>query len=75
MRYHAFSFARADTMKNIRRIPLFLISALLLTACGQKGPLYLPGNPTEVRTDVPSTNTSTVPEEEAEPAEDEPQQP
>ncbi|MGB5738617.1 MAG: lipoprotein [Woeseia sp.] len=66
-------------MKPIRRISLFLMSVLLLAACGQKGPLYLPGNPTAVRSDVPSTNASTVPEEEeeeeAKAAEDEPQQP
>ena len=32
-----------------------LVSALfLLGACGQKGPLYLPGDPSQVQTDLPS---------------------
>lgn len=65
----------APAMTNFHRFFLFLISTLLLAACGQKGPLFLPGNPTEVRTDVPSTNASTVPEQEDEADEDEPQQP
>jgi len=33
---------------------LLAIGALLLTsACGQKGPLFLPGDPSEIRTEVP----------------------
>jgi predicted small lipoprotein YifL len=36
------------------RYPLALLLALLFAAgCGQKGPLYLPGNPSEIKTDVP----------------------
>ncbi len=30
-----------------------LIGFMALTACGQKGPLYLPGNPSEVQSEVP----------------------
>jgi predicted small lipoprotein YifL len=30
----------------------FLV-ALLLSGCGQKGPLYLPGDPSEVQTEIP----------------------
>lgn len=34
--------------------PLALLLALIFAAgCGQKGPLYLPGDPSEIRTDVP----------------------
>jgi predicted small lipoprotein YifL len=37
----------------IRRFAAFLMAAFLLSACGQKGPLYLPGNPSEISTEVP----------------------
>ena len=47
-----------------RRLPAILLAALACTSCGQKGPLYLPGNPSEIKREVPSTNASTVPEEE-----------
>jgi predicted small lipoprotein YifL len=30
-----------------------LLPVLMLGGCGQKGPLYLPGNPSEIKTEVP----------------------
>lgn len=30
-----------------------LLSVITITACGQKGPLFLPGNPSEVQSQVP----------------------
>jgi predicted small lipoprotein YifL len=30
-----------------------LLLGLLLGACGQKGPLYLPGDPSEIQTEIP----------------------
>ena len=45
---------------------LLITSLLALGACGQKGPLYLPGNPSEIRSEVSTTNSSTVPDEEEE---------
>jgi predicted small lipoprotein YifL len=43
---------------TILRHTLFSTSAiLLLGACGQKGPLYLPGNPSEIKTEVPAQNS------------------
>ncbi|MDH4048174.1 MAG: lipoprotein [Gammaproteobacteria bacterium] len=39
---------------NIRNALLSLFAFLLITACGQKGPLYLPGNPSEIKTEVPA---------------------
>lgn len=48
------------------RLTAALLTALACAGCGQKGPLYLPGNPSEVRTEVPTTNASTVPEDERE---------
>lgn len=43
-------------MKNPALFAAFAL--LLLSACGQKGPLFLPGNPDEVRSDVPSVPTA-----------------
>ena len=41
------------------RYPLVMFLFLLFTAgCGQKGPLYLPGNPSEIKTDVPRQDSS-----------------
>lgn len=43
---------------NRRSAGLLAIVAILLPlftliGCGQKGPLYLPGNPSEIKTEVP----------------------
>ena len=43
-----------------------LAAVILAAGCGQKGPLYLPGNPSEVKREVPTTNASTVPDAERE---------
>lgn len=41
-------------MKNpFRPIAIALVSVLLVAACGQKGPLFLPGNPSELRPQPP----------------------
>ena len=42
---------------NRRSVQLLAAFAILLTAvalsgCGQKGPLYLPGNPSEIKTEI-----------------------
>jgi predicted small lipoprotein YifL len=29
-----------------------LLPAVALSGCGQKGPLYLPGNPSEIKTEI-----------------------
>lgn len=55
---------RSDPMRNSSlrpsAVPLAILSVLapvlLLGGCGQKGPLYLPGNPSEIRTEVPEQN-------------------
>lgn len=39
-----------------RHLALLLLTACaapLLAACGQKGPLYLPGDPSEIQTEIP----------------------
>jgi len=49
--------------------PLILIASLfgvvLLAACGQKGPLFLPGTPSTISTPVPAQQPAPV-EESAE---------
>ena len=57
-------------MKNLFLVCITaLFSVLSITACGQKGPLYLPGNPSEVRSEVPRQDPPQ--EEEDEDAEQE----
>jgi predicted small lipoprotein YifL len=45
-------------------LPLAILSVLapviLFSGCGQKGPLFLPGNPSEIRTEVPEQNAPTA---------------
>ncbi len=49
------------------RYPLVLLLALLFAAgCGQKGPLYLPGNPSQIKTDVPRQDESQIEEDDDE---------
>jgi predicted small lipoprotein YifL len=53
------------------RYPLALLLALLFAAgCGQTGQLYLPGDPSEIRTDIPRQD-QTQPEENDEDEQDE----
>ena len=42
----------------------FSLSFLLLAACGQKGPLFLPGNPSQIQTDIPPQAPVTGVEDE-----------
>ena len=52
---------------------LALVLGLLFAAgCGQSGPLYLPGNPSEIRVDVPRQDQSQT-EEGDEDSQEEPQ--
>jgi predicted small lipoprotein YifL len=39
---------------------------LFAAGCGQKGPLYLPGNPSEIKTSVPSQQQNQAEEDEQE---------
>ena len=43
-----------------------LLTFALLGGCGQKGPLYLPGDPSEMQTSVPVQNTASQDESEEE---------
>ncbi|MGI9203856.1 MAG: LPS translocon maturation chaperone LptM [Woeseiaceae bacterium] len=57
--------------KTVSSIALLLLSLAFLSACGQKGPLFLPGNPSQIQT-VPSPeqeqiNSETDDEDEEEP--------
>jgi predicted small lipoprotein YifL len=47
------------------RLFLLLTTAILLSACGQKGPLYLPDNPS-VTSDTVVMPDETIPVEQAE---------
>jgi predicted small lipoprotein YifL len=45
---------------NCTRCAALLFAAVLITACGQKGPLYLPGNPSEMQTEIPANDPEKV---------------
>jgi predicted small lipoprotein YifL len=58
-------------MTNLKlpRVAMLLLAALLVAAplvsgCGQKGPLFLPGNPSEMQTEVPAKDPQQVNEKE-----------
>ena len=57
-------------MTTAIRLYLLFVALSLLAACGQKGPLYLPGNPSEIRSGVPQADGATAPEEATEDDED-----
>lgn len=38
---------------SVKFVVLVLLSLACLAACGQKGPLFLPGDPNEIRSTVP----------------------
>ena len=46
------------------RLIVACLLAMILVGCGQSGPLYLPGNPSEVR--QPSPSPQEKPDEDAE---------
>jgi predicted small lipoprotein YifL len=48
-------------IKSLTAIILFLMFAV---GCGQKGPLYLPGNASEIRSEVPVQNQADSDDEE-----------
>lgn len=51
---------------TIRIIALCAAASLWLSACGQSGPLYLPGNPSRVQVETPEQATGEVPDADAE---------
>ncbi len=51
-------------MTNSFKTLTALALLLMLSACGQSGPLYIPGNPSEVREPPPETSNSDEDEED-----------
>ncbi len=51
-------------MTNLSKTLTALAFLLLLSACGQSGPLYIPGNPSEVREPPAETSNSDEDEED-----------
>ncbi len=51
-------------MTNLPKTLTALALLLLLSACGQSGPLYIPGNPSEVREPPAETSNSDEDEED-----------
>ena len=45
-------------MQNmLTRIAIALLATFVLAGCGQKGPLFLPGDPSAVRTNTPQQSS------------------
>lgn len=57
---------------STKYLVLVLLSLAFLAACGQKGPLFLPGDPSAVRSAIPPQQQQT---EESEADEDEDETP
>ena len=55
---------RQTNMMTIRQLSSVTLILLFLAACGQKGPLYLPGDPNDVRSEVPATDSESVDDED-----------
>ena len=56
---------------SLKQIVLLILTFAFLSACGQKGPLFLPGDPSEVRTTTPQQQQQPQTEENEEDDEDE----
>ena len=52
---------------TLKAATLLLLTGMFIAGCGQKGPLFLPGDPSTVQTDIPQQN---APEDIGEDAED-----
>lgn len=51
--------------KQAKSLVIFLFSLLLIAACGQKGPLFLPGDTNQISTSMPQQQQQqSVPVEE-----------
>lgn len=48
--------------KTVSSIAVLLVSLVFLSACGQKGPLFLPGNPSQMQSVPPLEQEQTNPE-------------
>lgn len=70
VRYHSVNpvHAKASTAMTIsnRFAAIFLTALLAVAGCGQKGPLYLPGNTSTIRTTVPPSQPPSEEEDEQE---------
>ena len=46
--------------KQSKSLVILLFSLLLIAACGQKGPLFLPGDTNQISTSIPAQQTAPV---------------
>ncbi|MFQ6004900.1 MAG: lipoprotein [Woeseia sp.] len=49
-----------------RIVTAFVLGLLFAAGCGQKGPLYLPGNPSRIKTEVPPPQQGQADEDDEE---------
>lgn len=58
-------YASVQIMNMQFRLALVLV-LFLIAGCGQKGPLYLPGNPSRINTEVPPQQQTQAEEDDEE---------
>ena len=56
---------------NMRHLSALLLALLFVAGCGQKGPLYLPGDPSAIKADTQPQNERQAEEDEDDEDEDE----
>lgn len=52
---------------------VIMLPVLTLGGCGQKGPLFLPGNPSEIKTEVPASEQQDEDDDDDEDTEQQPE--
>jgi predicted small lipoprotein YifL len=57
--------------KQSKSLVIFLFSLLLIAACGQKGPLFLPGDTNQISTSMPAQQPLPVEQAEEDKDDDE----
>ena len=58
-------------LRTLNRIVLLLLAGLVVAGCGQKGPLYLPGDPSTIYSAPPQQNNATAEDDEDDDEDDE----
>lgn len=51
-------------LKTLNRFVLLLLTGFVIAGCGQKGPLYLPGDPSTIYSAPPQQNNATAEDDE-----------
>lgn len=53
--------ANLEILTMFNPLPALTACLVLVAGCGQKGPLYLPGDPSEMQTEIPEIDPDSLP--------------